>query len=49
VIGDGLYSAEFGHDLLQIPSVSEDNSGHEEVEAGGAVLLILVCAVANFA
>jgi hypothetical protein len=48
VIGDILDLAQRGNRAFQIPRVPEDDRGDEEVEAAGAVLLVLVGAIADF-
>ena len=49
IIGDVLHLAQSGDHTVQIAGVPQDDGGDEEVEAGSAVLLVFVGAVANFA
>ena len=49
MIGDVLGLAQGGDGALEISRVPQDDCGDEQVEAGGAVLLVLVGAVADFA
>ena len=48
-IGDVLRLTQGGDGALEISRVPKDDRGDEEVEAGGAVLLVLVSAIADFA
>ena len=41
--------AQSGNGALEVPRVPQDDCGHEEVQAGSAVLLVLVGAVADLA
>ena len=49
MIGNILDPAQSGHGVLQIPRVPENDSGHEKVETGDAMLLVFVGTVADFA
>ena len=49
MIGDILGLAQGGDGALEIPRVPQDDRGDEQIEAGGAVLLVLVGAIADFA
>ena len=49
VVGNLLDLAQGGNGALEISRVPQDDGGDEEVEAGSAVLLVLVGAVADFA
>ena len=49
MIGHILGLAQGGDGRLQISRVPEDDGGDKQVEAGGAVLLVLVGSVADFA
>ena len=49
VIGNVLGLAQGGDGAFEIPCVPQDDRGDEKVEAGGAVLLVFVGAVADFA
>ena len=49
MVGDILDLAQGGDGALEISRVPQDDGGDEQVEAGGAVLLVLVGAVADFA
>jgi hypothetical protein len=40
--------AHGGDGALKVSGIPEDNRGDEEVEAGGAVLLVLVSEIADF-
>ena len=48
VVGDVFDLAQGGDGAVQITGVPQDDRGDEEVQAGGAMLLIFVGAVANF-
>ena len=49
MIGDVFDLAQGGDGALQISGVPEDDRGDDKIEAGGAVLLVFVGAVADFA
>src|SRR3954453_6889589 len=49
VVGDVLHRSQGGDGALEIARVPEDDRGHQQVQAGGAVLLVLVRPVADFA
>ena len=49
MVWDILCSAEGGDGAFQIPRIPQDDCGDEQVEAGGAVLLVFVGAVTDFA
>ena len=49
MIRDILGLAQGGDGALEISRVPQDDCGDEQVQAGGAVLLVLVGAVADFA
>ena len=49
MVGDVFGLAQGGDGALEVSGVPEDDRGDEEVEAGGAVLLVLIGAVADFA
>jgi hypothetical protein len=48
VVGNFFGLAQGGDGAVQITGVPQDNRRDEEVQAGGAVLLIFIGAVANF-
>ena len=48
MIGNLLDLAEGGNSTFKIAGVPEDDRGDEEVQAGRAMLLVLVGAVADF-
>ena len=48
-IGDVFDLSQSIDGAFEISGVPKDDRGYEKVEAGGAVLLIFVCAVADFA
>ena len=48
VVGDVFDLAQGGNGAVQITGIPQDDRGDEEVQAGGAMLLIFVGAVANF-
>src|SRR3954447_8000619 len=49
LIRDVLSLAQGGDGASEIPRIPEDNRGDQQVEAGGAMLLVLVGAVADYA
>src|SRR3954453_5906494 len=49
LIRDVLSLAQGGDGAFEIPRIPEDNRGDQQVEAGGAMLLVLVGAVADLA
>jgi hypothetical protein len=49
LVWDILCFAERGDGAFQIPRIPQDDCGDEQVEAGGAALLILVGAVTDLA
>ena len=49
MIGNSLGLAQGSDRLVQITRVPEGDGRDEKVEAGSAVLLVLICAVADFA
>ena len=48
LIGNLLDLTEGGNSTFKIAGVPEDDRGDEEVQAGRAMLLVLVCAVPDF-
>jgi hypothetical protein len=48
VVGNFFGLAQGGDGAVQITGIPQDDRGDEEVQAGGAMLLIFVGAVANF-
>ena len=48
-IGDVLAFAQHGDGAFEIAGVPKDDSGHDEVEARRAMLLVFVGAVTDFA
>ena len=48
VVGNFLDLAQGGDGAVQITGVPQDDRGDEKVQAGGAMLLIFVGAIANF-
>ena len=48
VIRDVFGLAQGGDGTLEIAGVPQDDGGHDEVEAGGAMLLVFVGPIANF-
>ena len=49
MIGNVLDFAQNGDRAVQITGVPQGNGGDEEVQAGGAMLLIFIGAIADFA
>ena len=49
VIGHVLSLAHYGDGALEISGVPQDDGRHDQVEAGGVVLLVLVGTVADLA
>jgi hypothetical protein len=48
MVGDVLALPQSGDGALQVARIPQDDGGDEQIEAGGAVLLVLVGAVADF-